>query len=318
MSSEEALLNELKGSIFEYLVARELARLSGVEGEFLSELREDYQRLLERQDLMLRECFPTLPPYLFQWARASATMLRSYTPEPITKVQLSGQFSHQKEQGESDFSYWQGERERTVSLKLNKKQGLVNTKSAGVKSFLTQYFAGAETLQERFGQLVEIEHALVRDGLFELHGLPLASDWSSWRARGLSELPGEQSPEAKELLHGYYARLAQELSQSLMILQERDPENFLEGLERLLGFSHPDLVQLVCFHELQSKNPEHCEVLLHDRARVRDELTVLEVREHKGTASVELALKSWVLQIRIKPMNKFTTTAIKINCSVKY
>jgi hypothetical protein len=205
-----------------------------------------------------------------------------------------------------------------VSLKLNKKQGLVNTKSAGVKSFLAQYFPHALELQECFSQLVEVEHALLRDELLELMGLAPAQSWTGWRERGLSELPGEQTVAVKEILHCYYSRLASQLERDLIQLQQLDAASFNDGLVRLLGFSHPQLIQLICFHELQSKNPHHCEVLVHDQARVRDELSRLRFRESRETASVELELKSWLLQIRIKPMNKFTTTAIKINCSVKY
>jgi hypothetical protein len=318
MSSDEALLNELKGSIFEYLVARELARASGVEEDFLVSLGDDYQRLLERQDLMLRECFPHMPQFLFQWAKKTATHFLSIQPQTITQIRLAGQFSHQKDQGESDFKLWVDGAEMPVSLKLNKKQGLVNTKSAGVKSFLTQYFPHALELQERFSQLVEVEHALLRDELLELMGLPPAQSWTGWRERGLSELPGEQTVAVKEILHRYYSRLASQLERDLIQLQQLDAASFNDGLVRLLGFSHPQLIQLICFHELQSKNPQHCEVLVHDQERVRAELSSLRFRESRETASVELELKSWLLQIRIKPMNKFTTTAIKVNCSVKY
>lgn len=318
MSSDEALLNELKGSIFEYLVARELARASGVEEDFLVSLGDDYQRLLERQDLMLRECFPHMPQYLFQWAKKTATHFLAIQSQTITQIRLAGQFSHQKDQGESDFKLWLDGAEMPVSLKLNKKQGLVNTKSAGVKSFLTQYFPHALELQERFSQLVEVEHSLLRDELLELMGLPASESWSGWRERGLSELPGEQTVAVKEILHRYYSRLASQLERDLIQLQQLDAAPFNDGLVRLLGFSHPQLIQLICFHELQSKNPQHCEVLVHDQQRVRVELSSLRFRESRETASVEIELKSWLLQIRIKPMNKFTTTAIKINCSVKY
>jgi hypothetical protein len=38
----------------------------------------------------------------------------------------------------------------------------------------------------------------------------------------------------------------------------------------------------------------------------------------ENVSSVELDIEGDLLQIRVKPMNKFTTTAIKINCSVKF
>ncbi len=318
MSSEEALLNELKGSIFEYLVARSLARSAGIEEAFLLSLSDEYQRLLERQDLMLRECFPAMPQYLSQWSKKTAEHFLAFEKRPLTRIQLAGQFSHHKEQGESDINLWIEQEQILLSLKLNKKQGLVNTKSAGVKSFLSHYFAHAIDLQESFSLLVESEHALLRDELFELVGLPLSDSWAPWRERGLSELPGEQTLEAKAILHRYYSQMAEQLQKDLSLLHLQDREAFHSGLVRLLGFSHPKLIQLICFHELQSKNPQQCEVLIHDLQRVQEELSIVKFRKNKETASVEIELKTWLLQIRIKPMNKFTTTAIKINCSVKY
>ncbi len=318
MSSEEALLNELKGSVFEYLVARELARTTNLEEEFHLSLSDEYQRLLERQDLMLRECFSSLPQYLSLWSKKTAQHFIETERRTISKIQLAGQFSHQKDQGESDINIWLDHEQIPLSLKLNKKQGLVNTKSAGVKSFLTQYFSHAQALQDNFNMLVESEHSLLREELLEVMDLAQSDNWKAWRERGFSELPGEQPEEIKLILHRYYSRMAVQLQSDLSSLLNLDPQAFRSGLIRLLGFYQPNLIQLICFHELQSKTPQHCEVVLHDYQRVENEISEIHFRANKETASVEIELKSWLLQIRIKPMNKFTTTAIKINCSVKY
>ena len=319
MSHPEALLNELKGSLFEYLVARELARSFNIEGPFLLGLSNDYQKLLERQDMMVREFSPNLPQLLFAWSKKTAQrFLSHFSHGEFNEIRLAGQFSHHKEQGECDFEIKNSHMSIPVSLKLNKKLGMVNTKSGGVKSFYQNYFSGSQALQERFNLLVESEHSLMRDQLFELMDLPSDRSWETWRGKGLSELPGEQSVDVKEVLHSYYARLSERLQKDLEELYETTPNEFREGLLKLLGFSSPDLTQLICFHEMQSSQTQDCEVLIHTHTRALDELKKIQFRKIKQSASVEIELKNWLLQIRIKPMNKFTTTAIKINCSVKY
>lgn len=318
MSHPEALLNELKGSLFEYLVALHLARSFDREKEFLISLNDDYQKLLEEQDLMVRAISPTLPQYLSKWSLKTAQKFLESKPFSFLEFRLSGQFSHLREQGECDIELKTSEFCLPISLKLNKKLGMVNTKSGGVKSFYQQYFHGTLRMQERFNLLVENEHSLLRDQLFELAGLEPENSWQEWRRKGFSELPGEQSPALKEVLHRYYARLARKLQSDLEELYQADPDEFKRGLVKLLGFTHKDLVQLICFHELQSPHPDECDVVVIDAARALGELEALAFREHRDTASVEIQLKNWLLQIRIKPMNKFTTTAIKINCSVKY
>lgn len=319
MSHPEALLNELKGSLFEYLVARQIACSFDREGEFLLSLSDDYQKLLEQQDLMVREIAPKLPQLLSVWSLQTAHKFLETKSLTFIEFRLSGQFSHLKELGECDIELKTSESIIPVSLKLNKKQGMVNTKSAGVKSFYQHYFSDATHLQQRFNLLVENEHSLLRDQLYELMELDADhSSWQEWKNKGFSELPGEQPAAIKEVLHRYYARLAQKLQTDLEEIYQADPQKFKGGLLKLLGFAHQDLVQLICFHDWQSSHPEVCEVHIFDAYRGMSELEVIQFRENKETASVEIQLKNWLLQIRIKPMNKFTTTAIKINCSVKY
>jgi hypothetical protein len=65
----EALFNEIKGSLFEYLVAQEFARRAGIEASFLRSLPAHYQRVLEQQDNMTREAYPELLPRLPRWSQ---------------------------------------------------------------------------------------------------------------------------------------------------------------------------------------------------------------------------------------------------------
>lgn len=319
----EALFNEIKGSLFEYLTAQAVARTSKLEAAFLKSLPPHYQQVLEQQDHMTRELYPKLVEFLPRWAKATAEAILVKLVAPVTKVQLTGQLVHTeaaREQGEADFFVTDASGVRAFSLKLNKKAGAVNTKSGGIKSFFVTYFDAsvAAELQESFNQLVDSEFAILREELLELAGLDLNASWEAWTAAGFSELPGELPADLRERLHAFYARLAQELGLALRRIEAEAPEAFLVGLERLCGFGEKEVTQVICFHDIQGTTPEAVSVRVHQQSDVRERLREYRWRETQNIASVELALGDWVLQIRIKPMNKFTTTAIKMNCSLRF
>jgi hypothetical protein len=320
----EALFNEIKGSLFEYLTAREIARAQGLEANFLRSLPEHYQAVLEQQDRMTQELYSELADFLPIWSKTAAqALLAQNSGLKISGIELVGQFIHttgSEDVGEADFILKTSEGLRPVSLKLNKRQGSVNTKSAGIKSLLTQYFpvAHVETLQANFNALVDSEFGIVHDELYRIAGLPEANGWEEWRKSGLTELPGELPEDMRERLHAFYARVSQALEVVLKQIAAADPVEFREGLLKLAGFGSTDLWQLICFHDIYGKTPEKLTVMMLDEASVRERVASYAWREHGGKASSELMLGDWLLQIRVKPMNKFTTTAIKMNCSIRY
>jgi hypothetical protein len=83
-----------------------------------------------------------------------------------------------------------------------------------------------------------------------------------------------------------------------------------------MGFSSPDILQLICFHDFKSQG--ELQVELHGFADIQPALQKAQLRPFNQTASVDIEMGEVSLQIRVKPMNKFTTTAIKMNCSVKF
>jgi hypothetical protein len=97
--------------------------------------------------------------------------------------------------------------------------------------------------------------------------------------------------------------------------KEKDPESFVSSLAPLMGFSSKDILQVIFFHEF----PEHeaHSLDIHSYQDLAQELSAVTIKEFAEVSSVEVGVGSWDLQIRVKPMNKFTTTAIKINCSVR-
>jgi hypothetical protein len=83
-----------------------------------------------------------------------------------------------------------------------------------------------------------------------------------------------------------------------------------------MGFSSKDILQVIYFHDFPSNDGEQIEI--HHYKSLLDELSVVLLEPFNDTSSVEFLVGNCSLQIRVKPMNKFTTTAIKINCSVKF
>lgn len=318
----EALFNEIKGSLFEYLVARGLASRYGVEGAFMRGLPSLYQTLLEQQDRMTREVYPELVPFLPAWAEAAAEVW--YRAHPELKVQgltLLGQYGpKQGPWSEADMLLHTDKGDRPLSLKLNKRMGFVNTKSGGARSFLSEYFPhpGAALQQERLNARVDEGFVALKEDLYALMGVPSEEGWSQWVKRGLSELPGELPPEARPKLLAYYAALAAHLGETMREIAQDNREVFRAGLRRLLGFGLPDMGQMICLHDWGGERPERASVLLHEAQDVEERLNHWEWLPARDVSYQALSVGDWELQIRVKPMNRFTVPAVKINCSVRY
>jgi hypothetical protein len=154
---------------------------------------------------------------------------------------------------------------------------------------------------------------------FELHALndmEYSGNYTSWVKSGKSELPGELTTEERGILKAFYARIAVEIHRILSDAQKLSPKEFSASLPALMGFSTPEILQLVYFHDFKSQGAGS--VAIHSYAEVMKWLNNAVILPFAQTSSVEISLGDWALQIRVKPMNKFTTTAIKINCSVKF
>ena len=318
----EALFNEIKGSLFEYLVAQELSTRYDSELAFLRALPAHYQAVLNQQDRMTRELYPELVEMLPLWSKQAADGFQKIFPSlKVTGLELTGQLGHTPdERRETDFVLQTSSGALPVSLKLNKRASSVNTKSGGIKSFLTEYFPGevASREQATLSLLVDTAFAGLHSELHEVAGIAASEGWDDWRRQGLSELPGELPPELSQRLHKFYAVLSKQLRASLQQVAKASPQVFQQGLLRLVGMGLADLVQVICFHELHGKTPQQSLVLVHQMPEVIDRIQAVEWLPEKDVSSFSLGLKDWELHVRIKPMNKFTTTAIKINCAVKY
>lgn len=317
---KEALFNEVKGSIFEFLVAKRLAQQSGHEIDFLHSLDQNYLNVLSQQDRMIRQFYPDLQMFLKEASEKTSSALIEYLQEIPSHPRLRGKFA-QSPQGEelfeADLVVDTSRGSKPISLKLNKKHSFVNTKSGGIKSFFEVYFPFlSRKNQSEFNQFVDQE--FFRMGL-ELHSLndwEFHGDFSFWVSAGKSELPGELNPDERQILKEFYSRVSKKMHEILKEALEIYPDKFVHSLSALMGFSSPDILQIICYHDFKSKGEE--DIVIHSYDDVAKNFSTVQLLTHKETSSVELELGKVMLQIRVKPMNKFTTTAIKINCAVKF
>jgi hypothetical protein len=318
--NKEALFNEVKGSLFEFLMGRKLSQLSGQELKFIEGLDKNYLNVLSQQDRMVRQFYPEMLTFLNQMTEDSTQALISYLQEAPHTPQLRGKFINSSLAGEiheADLILESSKGILPLSLKLNKKNSFVNTKSGGIKSFFLSYFNFIPAqYQHDFNFMVDQEFSRMSYELHALNDLIYPGNYSLWIKNNRSELPGELAPEERQVLKGFYSRLAKEMHRILSFGFTQDPEAFRNALPAIMGFSDPEILQLVCFHDFKTQGKSS--ISIHNFNDVKKFLSSVVIEPFNQTSSVEISLGPWSLQIRIKPMNKFTTTAIKINCSVKF
>ena len=314
LNNKEALFNEVKGSLFEYLMALKISRLAACELDFLQSLDKNYLNVLSQQDRMVRQFYPEMLVFLDQVSETSTSELIKYLGEIPKKSVLRGKF---ETQSEADLMLITSMGEVPLSLKLNKKNSFVNTKSGGIKSFFSHYFAFlSPQIQSEFNRTVDQEFSRMAHELHALNDMDFSGNFSSWVSRGKSELPGELAPNERAVLKAFYARIAIRMHEILSDAQVSCARDFSAALPALMGFSNPRILQLVCFHDFKLGGASS--IAIHAFSEVEDSLKSVKILPFNQTSSVELSLGDWALQVRVKPMNKFTTTAIKINCSVKF
>lgn len=321
----EALLNEIKGNLFEFLVAREIARLAAMETDFLLEFGDEGAAWLSPYESYLRNHHPNMIVSLPKLASALAKNIFPRLPKNIESILVVGKRSSEagtRSRDEADLLIRAKEgSEIPLSLKLSRAKSFVNTKSGGIKSFLTEYFPDVKNISKLQTQLShQVDHSFGQLGE-DLYS-SLALDWrGSFDERwSFSKLPGELPPDLKERVGETYTELAQFLYQIFADLFENGPEILKLSLMRLLGYSRKGLVQAICFHNGEANHNYSVDSFsIEDEEDIREELSEFRLLPFKaGLSSFEFQLKSKRFQIRVKPMNVFTTASYKINCSVRH
>jgi len=302
-STKEAYLNAYKGSLLEYLVVLEFAKKFGVFNKFINSLDPSYKIQLQSYELAIRNSDRNLLNQLGLIAkRLCLTYLEKLQPEKVHTILLTAQ-SHESE---ADLILM-GSKEYKISIKLCKFKSYINTKSAGAKSFFKKYFMDTLT-QDKFNKELEISFEHFARSMFDHHDLEYVSGFENWPEE-LSELPGELSVDERVIYENYMKKISFKFYEFFKISLTSPVQ-----LTSLLGFSSIDIVHLICFHS-GTDEYQISEVLV-DTFHEFIEFNYLS--EPVDKFSFEISIGEKILQVRCKPMNKFSAPSLKINCSVKY
>ena len=326
----ESLLNECKGNLFEFLVAQTLSKRFSKEDIFLLSLPRDFRARLQFYEETIRQHDLELLKNLPLLAISVAEQLERH---PIFFEKTKFSFSViGKMVATNDNSLWNETdivaieeleggltKKHFISLKLTKDHSYTNTKSAGIKSFIEKYFNAfvehAHLYQMKLNQEVDESFHMMGHKLYLMNDMEFMGAFDQRWSEEFTELPGELSSEMKEVVHANYYRVAQRIREYLGELYTIDPEKFYASLHALCGFGNVDIIQVHCFHHHSLLKDiiikTHSDLFTNDPQEI--ELKDLT----SGAASFDISFKKFVLQIRVKPMNKFTTAAYKINCSIK-
>ncbi|MFT6071423.1 MAG: hypothetical protein ACJAT2_001602 [Bacteriovoracaceae bacterium] len=320
---KEALINELKGNLFEFLVGQCLANSYGLEGEFLGSISPEFTDRLQTYELWLRENSPELLEKLPHLARSTAEFFKKKEMDRIDAILLVGKVlggSSDQRAKEADLLLKKKDSVSSLSLKLCKENSFVNTKSAGARSFFPKYFSksfpSARSAQNNLNHKLEEDYKEVSMALHEMAGLPVEQQFgTAWKEAGLPLLPGQLNTEMNKRLKEHYYYMIQSFYEVWENLYKKDHKKFKDSMMPLLGFGHKDLIQLSCFYsgdyQLSFNNIKKAQPY-----RLKLEEAVL-IPPKEGLSSFEMKMEDCSFQIRLKPMNKFTVPGLKVNCSLK-
>lgn len=336
----EALLNEIKGNLFEYLVGLGLCRRRGDEMGFLREFEEQdagrakdelvhYQSWLRENDPDLYARLPALSEqvvsFLLEREELSST-------GPFKRVFVTGKRPGQKVEREHEedlLIVLQDETEVPISLKICKKDAFVNTKSGGIRTFLEKYFSdfsGAKEAQSRVIEVLEKSFLKTSYKFYDWADLSWEEDDSSksqfspqWEESGLPTLPGELEEEPRSWLFEHYHTVISALYDEMVSFYREDEEKFIKCLGPIVGLGRQNLLQVTCFYDHQKDERYQLKTIKgfgwNDLAREMKSLSFPPAKDK--ISSFVMSFGGHDLQIRVKPMNKFTVCALKVNCSLK-
>ncbi len=321
---KEALTNEVKGNLFEYLVSNLVARHFCVESNFIKSADKQLHETLRYYEGWLRKNQPELLKKLPLLAKNLSDSIISYLESrdigKVLNVVVLGKIaagSHNHKFAEADMLILTDKLQIPFSLKLSKAHAFLNTKSAGVKSFFTRYFSmfeSAQFKQSTFNQI--IDKGFIRFGreLYDRRGLDFQDRFDHmWK---WSELPSSLKDDDRISFDEFLQETLFNLHKNILEFYHEDKELFKKSLFSLMGYSDLSVVQACLFHtQNKSENYLYHSDFVHDCNSYQD----IKIDQLDGIkSSFNILLDGDALQIRLKPMNKFTTASYKVNCSVKY
>lgn len=307
-ANKDALLNEYKGYLFEFLVARELISLNGLK-PLEKSLSENSLSILQQQESFVRNEFPELLIKLPVLARHLAHNIQNFFGA-IDDVALVGKQNSSLKNGafsEGDILIKSQAQQYSLSIKLAKTGLPTNTKSSGLLSIFSKYFK-APQVQEKFNGFLETEFDMMARDLHDIYNIEYDSSFQQWKNNHLPLLPGELGRDARDRLHKYYHLLAGEIFRQLHSLQRKDSD-FMAGLSLLAGFSNNITIQFICVYE----DHYHLkEIRREDSDFIKD---LRDMRLSKSSIIVEMLHGK--IFMRVKPMNTFISKAYKLNIATQ-
>lgn len=323
LAQREALINELKGNLFEYLVAMNLAQRNALEGQFVRSIPADFHERLRTYEEWLRDNSFEILENLSRLAKSTASFIESHTSKKIEGVLVVGKIfggNHDDSLKEADILLKDSSSIKPLSLKLCRSGGYVNTKSAGAKSFFKKYFgksfSDAGLAQKLLNEQLDSQFIELSRELHELAGLGVQDKFGpDWLQAGLPELPGKLNEQMSRVLKNHYHTMIKAFYEVWKKLYQSDQTKFVNDALPLLGFGNSEITQVSCFYkgnyELNYnslKRSETSQAMLMDAKLMAPKA---------GLSSFEMHMDSGIFQIRLKPMNKFTVAGLKVNCSLK-
>ena len=312
---KEALLNEYKGNLFEFLVAGQIAKSKNCESLFLKSINPSFSNMLKQQESYIRSFYPELLTKLPILAKSLAdSICIKLSIDKVENISLIGKTAAtnvSEHLGEADLIITSSKKEYLISVKLNKASAATNTKSAGVKSFLVKYFDDAQNIQQEVNKNFD---KLFDEFSFSLHSenaLEWDRNFNEWAMRGLPSLPGELTGKNRQLYLDFIHKASALYYKAVKDLSLGP--NFHKSIFSLIGFSKNEIIQATCYHKKNYSHGDFQVISIDDT--IGEEF---EIIERKGTSYFEIKFKSLSLLIRIKAMNKFINKSFKVNCSVKY
>jgi hypothetical protein len=326
----EALLNEYKGNLFEYLVGLFLSKKFKLESQYLFSINADFKLRLSMYEEYIRINIPEILENLIELASKTSNEIYSKVFKDCyiaCEVHLIGKMTTQDEGdlwSEADLAVvveqlngieTDPQKNIKISLKLSKYKSFTNTKSAGVKSFFEKYFksyAVSKDIQNKFNKEIDFQFNKMGMSLYQNEDLYWEGAFDHQWNDHYPTLPGELEKKHSEIVFFNYSELTKFLYQSLVQLYKNDEYTFFNCLGPLMGFSNNDIIQVTTFHK------DHKYESISIKTFFAFNNIKISIKPFNiGNHFVEILIDNILLQIRIKPMNKFTTPSYKVNCSIK-
>lgn len=319
---QEALFNEYKGNLYEFILALQIARHFGIEIHFYEKINPQLKQMLEHQEAFMRNFYPNLLVSLPKIAESlKDKLIKDLNIKRLNNIEIIGKVamaSHVKELAETDILLIDDNMNYNLSIKLGKSNSFLNTKSAGIKSFIGKYFKNVKCsidLQAQLDRVFDQSFDEFAYNIHEIAQIEYDGNFDNWVDNGFSVLPGELKDEYREVYLNFTHKVTSTLFNCLLKLKEENSKQFIKSLYPLLGFSNSDIFQVSTYY----KNVNDNYSLDYHRIELNNENIYLKsIFKKEDVNYINIDLSKCILQIRLKAMNKFSNRGFKVNCSVKY